>query len=343
MQIYLFLLGIILPSCINSQNIFKDTFLEVSTIISTQSYITTTETITDEEIKSKSNVYPIVLLHGITSDKSELSSVVVWLEENLPNSVINIEIGNGKQDSIFKTMDWQLNELCATIYNIPILKDGFHFIGMSQGGLLARGYVEKCNKYPVKNLITWVSPHAGVFGIKSLDISFTNIYSPLYQNIYSFSGYWKNPYKYNEYLEYASYLPYLNNEYQDILTYFSDDYNMYQRIDWNFTNNRANLLSLDNFVMIWSPLDDVLNPPESGKFEFFKIKNPSVINTDINIVLPPIVPLYDTLDYINDVLGLRSLSETGRLHILETNCTHKGHKTKECFPQLEELTFKFLI
>ena len=142
--------------------------------------------------------YPIVLLHGITSDKSELSTVANWLSEKLPNRIYNIEIGNGKSDSIFKTMDWQLY--------------GFHFIGMSQGGLLGRGYVERCNMFPVINLITWVSPHGGVYGFDEKYFEFENVYKPFYQNLYSFSGYWKDPYRYNMYLTGASYLPYLNNE-----------------------------------------------------------------------------------------------------------------------------------
>ena len=46
--------------------------------------------------------------------------------------------------------------------------------------------------------------------------------------------------------------------------------------------------------------------------------------------------------YTENLLGLRTLYETGRLHMLETNCTHSGHKTTLCFPQLEQLTFPFL-
>lgn len=332
--------------------------------------------------------YPIVLLHGITSDKSELTSVSNWITENLPNKVFNIEIGNGKPDSIFKTMDWQLNELCYEIYNIPELENGFHFIGMSQGGLLARGYVERCNKFPVINLITWVSPHGGVYGFDEKYFEFKNIYKPFYQNIYSFSGYWKDPFRYNMYLASASFLPYLNNEKEneenkypykanDMLFDFDYDYNYnyeyiydYELVAWSSEQNKQNMLSLTNFVMIWSPNDDVLSPPQSGKFSFYKIIDAnSDIEMDISKIEPgietsmetsidanmeieelflneislPIIDLFDSQQYIEDWLGLRTLYETNRLHIFETNCTHSGHKTEECFPQLEELTFNFLI
>ena len=298
--------------------------------------------------------YPIVLLHGISSDKSELSDVALWLLEKLPNKVYNIEIGNGKMDSIFKTMDWQLNELCYQIYNIPELENGFHFIGMSQGGLLARGYVEQCNKFPVQNLITWVSPHAGVYGIgniSGLDINLKHIYTSIYQNIYSFSGYWKDPFRYEQYLSSASYLPYLNNEPNDNNpqemqnSYYLLD-NFYQSIEWDPEKSKNNMLSLKNFVMIWSANDDVLNPPESGKFGFYDIVSGQSSQSSQSVQpneLLPIIDLFESEQYIKDFIGLRTLYESNRLHILETDCTHTGHKTQECFPQLEKLTFSFLV
>jgi palmitoyl-protein thioesterase len=282
--------------------------------------------------------YPIVLLHGITSDKTELTGVANWLMENLPNKVFNLEIGNGKFDSLFKPMSWQLSELCNTIYNIPDLEKGFHFIGMSQGGLLARGYVEKCNKYPVKNLITWVTPHAGVYGFNGEVINFNNIYTLFYQRVYSFAGYWKDPYRYENYLSSATYLPDLNNEINNV----------------DSKKNKANILEVDNFVMIWSPNDDVINPPESGKFSFYQIISDYLTNTNTNtntnankqyIITNtlPVIDLFNSTQFINDLLGLKTLYNAGKLHILETNCTHSGHKTEACFPQLEKLTFPFLV
>jgi palmitoyl-protein thioesterase len=307
--------------------------------------------------------YPIVLLHGITSDNTELTTVANWLMETLPNKVYNLDIGNGKLDSIFKTMDWQLNQLCYEIYSIPELENGFHFIGMSQGGLLARGYVERCNKFPVINLITWVTPHAGVFGINDIQFNFDNVYKPFYQNIYSFSGYWKDPFRYNMYLSSASYLPYLNNE---INTTYQNNFiegggfnkgfyeDTYKNIELSQEQNTKNMLSLKNFIMIWSPNDDVISPPESGKFGFYDIisdRNKYSLMEQLDILADfvindaelPVKDFFESDQYTKDLLGLRTLYDAGRLHILETNCTHSGHKTEQCFPQLEKLTFPFLV
>ena len=106
--------------------------------------------------------------------------------------------------------------------------------------------------------------------------------------------------------------------------------------------------------MIWSPNDDVLSPPESGKFGFYDIISNAngydlIDHLDIladfvvNEVELPVKDFFESEQYTKDLLGLRTLYETGRLHILETNCTHSGHKTEQCFPQLEKLTFPFLI
>lgn len=281
---------------------------------------------------------PIVLLHGITSDTSELAPVEAWLKSRLPNKVYNIEIGNGKRNSLFKTMDWQLKELCLAIYAIPQLEDGFHFIGMSQGGLLARGYVQRCNRFPVRNLITWVSPQAGVYGINDVFFDWQKVYTPGYQNLYSFAGYWKDPYQYEAYLANSTFLPWLNNESPQLEAYGYHGFNFYQ--------NRKRILSLDNFVMIWSAADDVISPPQSGRFEFYDIvcstrETPGCQELITKDALH-VQDFFKSSQYVNNLLGLRTLYHSGKLHMLETNCTHSEHKTDACFPQLEELTFPFL-
>ena len=314
------------------------------------------------------HIYPVVLLHGIISDHTEFLPVVKWLEANTPNPVYNLDIGNGKVDSILKPMAWQLEELCNIIYGIEELRGGFHFIGMSQGGLLARGYVEKCNYFPVINLITWVSPHAGVYGLGNMDnIDLKRIYTPLYQRMYSFSGYFKDPFRYEEYLKMASFLPDLNNEivnYKTINNINTRDYNDDGNEDnalfnyiFNIENNRNNMLSLQNFVMIWSPEDEILNPPASAMFSFFEINNNKYKNIadiynftantrDVMDILGfqlPVIDLFDSVQFKDDLIGLKTLWQTGRLHIFQTNCSHAGHKTEACFPQMENLTFPFLF
>jgi palmitoyl-protein thioesterase len=233
-----------------------------------------------------------------------------WLSKEFSTKVYNIEIGNGEKTSMYSPMTIQLNELCSTIYGIPELKFGFNFIGMSQGGLLARGYIERCNNFPVNNLITLVSPHGGVF-FKNEKI---NMYSDFSQDHLSFSGYWRDPLLLETYLHKCRYLPILNNE---------------QLIETNISKTQSkNIKSLNNFVMIWSPNDDVIEPPESGKFSFYDKK--------LNIV-----EIEDTLIY--DTLGLKFLNDKNGFHKYKTNCTHVQHRDPVCFSQLYPIIKPYLV
>ena len=257
---------------------------------------------------------PVAILHGIASSAPNMYIFSHWLASEFGVKVYSLEIGNGQKTSMYTPMTVQLADLCATIYNISALKSGFNFIGMSQGGLLARGYVERCNAYPVINIITLVSPHGGVY----LKAEKVNMYGEFIQDHLSISGYWRNPLQLDRYFTQCKYLPFLNNE--NIL-------NVHTNLSLQQYNN---IISLKNLVLVWSPNDDVLKPAESGKFSFY---NPSLA----------IVPLAETLLYKADLLGLKTLNESGRLIIAQTNCSHVQHRDPICFSQLYPIFQKYLL
>ena len=91
-----------------------------------------------------------------------------------------------------------------------------------------------------------------------------------------------------------------------------------------------NIKSLNNFVMIWSPYDDVIQPPESGIFSFYD----ELLN---------IVAIEDTLLYKNDALGLKFLNNKNGLHKYKTNCTHVQHREPICFYQLYNILQQYLL
>ena len=252
---------------------------------------------------------PLVVLHGLESSRAIIEPFSEWLADTFDVPVYNIEIGNGEKTSLYTPLQEQLNELCAVIYDIDALHDGFNFIGISQGGLLARGYVERCNDYPVINLITLVSPHGGEF-FRNIAM---DLYSDFFQSHFSVASYWRDPNDLERYYNRCSYLPLLNNEVNNSLA-MSQIYNM---------------IALNNFVMIWSPTDSVLKPSESGKFSFY--------DGDYNVV-----PLEETDMYKYDLLGLRFLNETGRLHSHETNCSHVDHRNPVCYSQLFAILQQYL-
>lgn len=259
-----------------------------------------------------SSAYPTVLMHGVFASKKNMNELKELLELNFNIPVYNMEIGNGVITSAFTPMDSQLQILCDEIYKIDALKDGFNFIGMSQGGLLARGYVEYCNKYPVINLITLASPNAGVFYKSPLA---NNYYEPEQQKSLSITNYWRDPYRYDIYLSNSTYLAKLNEE-----------------THTNIIQNDLDIVK--NFVMVWSPNDEVIMPPESGKFSLQYLDE----SGDLKLY-----ELVDTDLYKSGRLGLKNLNEQNRLKIFQTDCTHASHKESSCFNQLKPLFEQYLL
>ena len=252
--------------------------------------------------------FPIILMHGILSNQEKMSDLQLFLETSFNLNVIVPEIGNGILNSINVPLNIQGEMLCEELNNNDLLKNGFNFIGVSQGGILGRYYIERCGKYQVNNFITLVSPHGGIY-IEKIAKMF-NMYSKSMQEHYSFISYWRDPFNYMKYID-SILLARLNNEVN------SESYN----------ENKARFTSLNNFIMVYSPSDDILHPPESGKFSTYDINSLNTISIEKT--------------HMYDNLGLNELNNSNKIHIYATNCTHSQHKDYICFKQLYNMFEEF--
>jgi palmitoyl-protein thioesterase len=210
------------------------------------------------------NKLPVVIMHGLLSNSENMNQLKDFLTNTFNLNVIVIEIGNGAGDSLNMPLDEQGEILCGEIMSKSILKNGFNFIGISQGGILGRYYIQKCNEYKVNNFITLVTPHGGVYNKIN---TILDVYGKWYQDHVSIGSYWRDPYRYDTYLM-VTLLADMNNE---IITVNSD-------------MNKKQLSSLNNFIMVYSPIDTVVMPPESGKFSTYKIKSMDVISLEETIM-----------------------------------------------------------
>ena len=286
------------------------------------------------------NVLPIVLISGgILSSPTnydcqgdinlETHHIADWLYDNTGAKVYNIDIGQigldlslgsgyaGQNANFVIPMHVQLDMLCVEINNIAGLANGFNLIGISQGGLLARGYVEHCGKYPVKYLITLATPHGGIY---YYNFPNPNIYTPITQANSSISNYWRDPYNYEVYLSNSSYLAILNNE--------GTNHRMIEAVRY-----RKNMLKLAGFVMLWSPFDDVLDPPESGKFATYR---PQTSGLPLQLL-----DITETPEYLADALGMQTLYNAGKIYIYETDCNHVKHASIYCLSRWSEYILPF--
>jgi palmitoyl-protein thioesterase len=246
--------------------------------------------------------YPTFLIHGIASDTNELSDLNDYLTSN-NITTYNIEIGNGKVDSLFMDMNKQCDIFSLQVNDI-IIKNKYkkvNIIGISQGGLTARCFIEKYSNNNINTLMTIGTPHMGIYDKN------TNINS---------LQYWKNPFYYNNYLNNNKYLRFINNE--------------------NTINNiyKNNLININNFIVIWSSIDKVIKPLESSKFEFYNI---TLANNENKL---SIIPLKYSEIYNKDYIGLKILGN--KLQLQKYDCEHDKFKTFNCFVNIFNDNLKYL-
>lgn len=252
--------------------------------------------------------YPTVLIHGILSNKNEMTELQTHIKERIQTiDIYNIEIGNGEITSIFMDMNKQCESLSQNIEKLNISAEKINLIGISQGGLLARCYVERYSDEvkKVDNLITIGTPHMGIYK-RPYD---TKLKLKLKSSLLSISDYWKDPFDYLLYCTTNQFLVYINNEkeHKDTSKY------------------KDNLLKLSNFVLFWSSIDNVIVPFESAKFEFYDILK---AETEKELVVQL---LKESPIYYYDNIGLKELEQTSRMHIYQVDCLHNEFKLSSCF------------
>lgn len=256
---------------------------------------------------------PIVLVHGILSDKYAMIPAQKNIEHYMPDIYVKkIDLGEGRITSFFNMND-QVEWLKSALEADEQLQNGCIIIGHSQGGIVARYFIEKYNNPRVYVYIAWGTPECGVFGapehldqrftwLKKIERSDLFTYSYLMQRFVSFAGYWKDPLHYQTYLDKCRFLPYLNNEidHADAALF------------------KENICSLATMVLVQSTADEVIVPVESCHFGFYA---PGSTNT--------IESLLDSKWYLCDKLGVKTLADTGRLHLKFAHCTHTEFQTDE--------------
>lgn len=261
---------------------------------------------------------PIVLVHGILSNEFAMIPTQKLIQQHLPDVYVkSVTLGAGTITSLFNMHD-QVEWLRKELEEDKHLQDGCIMIGHSQGGLVARYFIEKYNNPRVYVYISWGTPQNGVFGSpgnlddrfawlqKIEQYSYLLLYSWPFQRMVSFAGYWKDPLHYETYLKKCQFLPYLNNEIEHA------DSALFKK----------NICSLLSMVFVQSTQEDIVQPTLSSHFGFYKIGSTETFEQ-----------LHETEWYKSDRLGLKTLNESNRLHLRFAHCSHT---------QFQEDEFNFL-
>lgn len=196
----------------------------------------------------------------------------------------------------------QVAKVCEDIAADPILSTApaIDALGFSQGGQFLRAYVERCNKPPVRSLVTFGSQHNGISEFvecSSTDFVCRGAMAMLHGNTWSSfvqsrvvpAQYFRDPSTpeaYAKYLESSNFLADINNERGG-----SGGRN---------TQYRDNMAQLSNFVMYLFENDTTAIPKESAWFS-------EVNGTEV-------IPLRERNLYNEDWLGLKTIDDKGGLH-----------------------------
>ena len=111
-----------------------------------------------------SKLTPVVFLHGMgdASSNPGMQSMCRTASDMYPGLyVVCANVADGLA-SITTPIAEQVDELADLVKADARLANGFHAVGLSQGGLVLRGYVERHNDPPVRRLISVCTPHAGI-------------------------------------------------------------------------------------------------------------------------------------------------------------------------------------
>ena len=261
------------------------------------------------------SIYPIALFHGIMDDCNSnlMKDIKRILQKYLKTKVYCIEIGNGYWDSILMNLEKQSQIACTNIKKIKDFEGRFNIFGVSQGTLIGRYIIEKCNmKGKVHNYVSFMGPQMGVSAIPNLKcgpicdglnglVSTINYANPQFLNDkLAPASYWKYKSHYDQYMKHNTYLKDLNNE--------------GPKKNANYKNR---IISLNKMLLVKGSKDNTITPRESSWFEFYDKKGQKI------------VPLRQSDFYKKDYLGIKTLDQKNKLKFASIPQDHVKYTERE--------------
>lgn len=267
---------------------------------------------------------PLIVWHGLGDDfqRDGMMEIASLAETINPGTYVHLihlaPSGSGDRQATFLgNVTEQIASVCDQLASDNILRTApaVNALGFSQGGQFLRGYIERCNFPPVRNLVTFGSQHNGIAEFQSCGWSDwicrgaeallrAGRWSNLVQSRLVPAQYFRDPAELDAYLEHSNFLADINNE----------------RAVKNATYGE-HLASINRFAMYLFEDDTMVHPKESAWFG------------EVNATSGEVTPLQDRQLYKEDWLGLKQLDKAGKLEFKTTPGGHM-HLSEEVLGQV---------
>ena len=240
---------------------------------------------------------PVAIIHGFydSCENAYFPSLVKFIKYNLGDYAACLRTGEGA-DSLSLSFQEQAEKACEEIKNNDNFKGDFSILSISQGGLIARYIVQKCEmKGTVKKIVSFGGPMMGTskvpFCLEGIICYIINtlvdyfVYGKTIQNGIGPAGYYRTAAHIDNYKNSRNFLVQLNNEGNII-----DE------------KSKIQFSQLESLMLIGFKNDKMISPKETAEFwEYDK---------DFNLV-----PMNKTEVYKKDLFGLQTLDKKKAIHV----------------------------
>ena len=252
---------------------------------------------------------PVVLMHGLgdAGSNAGMQSLAQSISAAYPGLYsVAVDVGDGIL-SFIEHIQTQVDAFAAVVAADPKLARGFSAVGLSQGGLIVRGYIEQYNNPPVRNFVSICGVQNGVYDCPLeiqiipflCDLFKADPYNFLFNGSFpiSFSDYWVSYDNETEYLTRNPFLPKINNQVQH----------------GNSSLYKQRLSSLDNLVLAEALQDTVVYPYQSEQFGGY-----SWDSGDNKTIFT----FTESDQYVDNLLGLKDLYDNNQISFLSFEGDH---------------------
>jgi hypothetical protein len=163
-----------------------------------------------------------------TAEGMQRLNAAVAQHLNYTRPILNLALGNGGVEDMlatfFMTLPEQTDAFIRVVQSNPLLQHGFHAITLSQGSILLRAYIQRCNSPPVSRWISMHGPLLGVAGLPGCDATDRAVCARVdslvalgadtafVQQRLAQANYYRDPLRLEAYRMHNIFLPFLNHE-----------------------------------------------------------------------------------------------------------------------------------